>query len=60
MQEASSYIEAIERRQGLKVACPEEIAWRLGFIDAARVEQAGAEMGSSSYAQYLRTILAEH
>jgi glucose-1-phosphate thymidylyltransferase len=60
MQEASSYIEAIERRQGLKVACPEEIAWRLGFIDAARVEQAAAEMGSSSYAQYLRTILAEH
>ena len=59
MQEASSYIEAIERRQGLKVACPEEIAWRLGFIDAAQVEAAAAAMGSSSYAQYLRTILAE-
>jgi glucose-1-phosphate thymidylyltransferase len=59
MQEASSYIEAIEKRQGLKVACPEEIAYRQGFIDAAKLEAVAAKCGSSSYGEYLRSLLLE-
>src|SRR5437763_997962 len=42
--EASQYIETIERRQGLKIACPEEIAFRLGYIDAAQIERLGHTM----------------
>jgi glucose-1-phosphate thymidylyltransferase len=59
MQEASSYIEAIEKRQGLKVACPEEIAFRQGFIDAGQLEAVAAKCGSSSYGEYLRSVLSE-
>ena len=59
MQEASSYIEAIERRQGLKIACPEEIAYRQGFINAAQVEKLADELGKSAYADYLRAVLKE-
>jgi len=55
--EAALFIQTIEKRQGLKVACPEEIAYRQGFIDAARVEQLATAMGKSSYAAYLRTVL---
>jgi glucose-1-phosphate thymidylyltransferase len=57
LQEASSYVEAIEKRQGLKIACPEEIAFRQGFIDAARLEQLADAIGSNSYAAYLRSLL---
>jgi glucose-1-phosphate thymidylyltransferase len=51
--EASTFIEAIEERQGLKVACLEEIGWRNGWIDAARVRAAAESMGKSGYAEYL-------
>jgi len=56
---ASMFIETIEKRQGLKVACPEEIAWRMGYISAAQLEELASPLGSSSYAQYLRSILRE-
>ena len=55
--EASMFIETIEKRQGLKVACPEEIAYRLGFIAATDLEALAARMGNNPYAQYLRSIL---
>lgn len=57
--EASMFIETIEKRQGLKVACPEEIAYRLGYITAAKLEALAAGMGNNPYAQYLRSILGE-
>lgn len=57
--EASTFIETIEKRQGLKVACPEELAWRLGLIDAAQVEKLAAPMLKNEYGQYLTQILRE-
>jgi glucose-1-phosphate thymidylyltransferase len=55
--EAGHFIATIERRQGLKVACPEEVAWRQGWIDDAQLERNAAELGKSSYGQYLRGLL---
>jgi len=57
--EAAQYIATIERRQGLKVACPEEIAYRLGYIGAADVERLGREMAKNGYGQYLLALLRE-
>jgi len=58
LQQASAYIQIVEQRQGLKVACPEEIAYRMGYIDAGRVAGlAGASGGD--YGRYLREILDE-
>ncbi|MBI2294727.1 MAG: glucose-1-phosphate thymidylyltransferase RfbA [Betaproteobacteria bacterium] len=54
---ASMFIETIEKRQGLKVACPEEIAFRMGFITAGELEKLAAEMNDNPYARYLRDIL---
>jgi glucose-1-phosphate thymidylyltransferase len=59
LMDAALYIQAIEKRQGLMVACPEEIAYRSGYIDAAQVEQIGASMKSSSYGAYLLQLLRE-
>jgi glucose-1-phosphate thymidylyltransferase len=59
LSEAGAYIETIEKRQGLKVACPEEIAYRMGFIDAARVEALAEPMRKNAYGQYLLEILGE-
>jgi glucose-1-phosphate thymidylyltransferase len=56
--EAASFIEAIEERQGLKIACLEEIAWENGWIGRAEIERAAAAMGRSNYAEYLRFLLA--
>ena len=55
--EASQFISTIERRQGLKVACPEEIAYRLSYIDAARLRELARPMGSSAYGHYLLSLL---
>jgi len=55
--EASNFIETIEHRQGLKVACPEEIAFRKGFIDAATLERLAQPLIKSGYGQYLMRIL---
>ncbi|HSN20316.1 MAG TPA: glucose-1-phosphate thymidylyltransferase RfbA [Usitatibacter sp.] len=57
--EASHFIETIERRQGLKIACPEEIAFRMGYIDAAQLERLAQPMRKNSYGQYLLAILRE-
>ena len=57
--EAAQYIATIERRQGLKVACPEEIAFRLGYIGAADVERLGQSMAKNGYGQYLLALLRE-
>ena len=57
--EAAQYIATIERRQGLKIACPEEIAYRLGYIGAADVERLGREMAKNGYGQYLLALLRE-
>ena len=57
--EAAIFIETIEKRQGLKVACPEEIAYRLGWIDAARLEKLIARVAKSGYGRYLRSVLDE-
>ena len=57
--EAAQYIATIERRQGLKVACPEEIAYRLGYIDAAALEKLGQAMAKNAYGQYLLELLRE-
>ncbi|MBS1261936.1 MAG: Glucose-1-phosphate thymidylyltransferase 1 [Calditrichaeota bacterium] len=56
---ASQFVEMIEKRQGLKIACPEEIAYRIGFIDAARVRELAGMMEKSEYGQYLRKLLRE-
>ena len=57
--EAAQYIETIERRQGLKIACPEEIAYRLGYIDAAQVERLAISLSKNGYGQYLLQLLRE-
>jgi hypothetical protein len=54
MLEASQFISTIESRQGLKVACPEEISWRNGWIDDAQLEKMAQRLGKSGYGQYLK------
>jgi glucose-1-phosphate thymidylyltransferase len=57
--EAATFIEAIENRQGLKVCCPEEIAYRAGFIDAEQVATLAKTYGKTGYGQYLQDLLRE-
>ena len=57
LMDAAVYIRAIEKRQGLKICCPEEIAYRMGFIERKQVEQLAKPMGNSEYGRYLRTLL---
>ena len=57
--EAASFIQTIEKRQGLKVACPEEIAYHLGYIDAGQMERLAAKLGKSGYGNYLLQVLRE-
>lgn len=59
LQEATSYIQTIEKRQGLKVAAPEEIAWRMGFIDDAQLAALAEPLCRSGYGQYLLRALAD-
>jgi glucose-1-phosphate thymidylyltransferase len=57
--EAAQYIATIERRQGLKIACPEEIAYRQGYIDAEALEKLGQAMAKNTYGGYLLSLLRE-
>jgi len=59
LMEASLYIQAIEKRQGLMVACPEEIAFRSGYIQAGQIEKIGNSMKNNSYGAYLLQLLRE-
>lgn len=59
MLEAGQFIQTLEKRQGLKVACPEEIAWRQGWIDNAQLEKLAAPLAKTGYGQYLRQLLSE-
>jgi glucose-1-phosphate thymidylyltransferase len=57
--EAGTFIQTIEKRQGLKVACPEEIVYRLGYIDADQLRALASKIAKSSYGQYLLRLLEE-
>jgi glucose-1-phosphate thymidylyltransferase len=54
--EAAEFVATLERRQGMKIACPEEIAWRSGFIDDAGLERVIDRLGKSEYATYLKSL----
>ena len=57
LMEAGQFVQAIEERQGLKIACLEEIGWGNGWIGEEEVERACGRMGKSAYAAYLRGLL---
>jgi glucose-1-phosphate thymidylyltransferase len=57
--EAGLFVHTIERRQGLDIACPEEIAYRQGFINAEQLEKLAAPIAKSGYGQYLLRLLRE-
>ena len=59
LHEASSFVRTIEHRQGVKIMCPEEIAFDKGWIDAAQMEKRAALMGKTDYARYLRRCIEE-
>jgi len=56
--EAAEFVRTLERRQGFKIACPEEIAFEKGFIDAAQLERLASALGKSSYGQFLRKTIS--
>lgn len=56
---AGQYVSVLEQRQGVRIACVEEVALRMGFIDAEACERLGARLPSSAYGAYVRAIAAE-
>ena len=60
LHEASSFIQTLEHRQGLKIASPEEVAWRMGFIDREQLGRLAERLGKSAYGAWLRELAAEH
>jgi glucose-1-phosphate thymidylyltransferase len=57
--EAGQFIQSLEKRQGLKICCPEEIAWRNGWIDTGQLEKLATVLAKSGYGEYLRSIVKE-
>ena len=57
--EAGQFIQSLEKRQGLKICCPEEIAWRNGWIDDAQLERLAAPLAKSGYGRYLLELKDE-
>jgi glucose-1-phosphate thymidylyltransferase len=57
--EAASFIQTLEKRQGLKIACPEEVAWRQGWIDADQLRSLAVPLQKNSYGQYLMKLVGE-
>ena len=57
--QATNFVEAVENRQGLKIAAPEEVAWRMGYINTAQVKELAKALGKSSYGQQLLKIVAQ-
>ena len=60
LSEATAFVQTLEHRQGLKIACPEEIAHAKGWIDTDRLRELGERSGTGSYGQYLLRIAREH
>ena len=59
LHEAASYIRSLEKRQGLKIGCPEEVAWRMGFINDEQLYSLSNNLTKSGYGKYLQNILNE-
>jgi glucose-1-phosphate thymidylyltransferase len=59
LTDAAGFVRTIEKRQGMRICCPEEIAWQNGFIDDAQLKALAAELGKSPYGQYLERLLVE-
>ena len=57
--QASHFIQVIEERQGLKIGCPEEIAWRMGWVDDAQLERLAIPLAKSGYGEYLRALIGQ-
>ena len=55
----SDFVRALEKRQGTKIACPEEVAYRMGFIDRRQLAELARGLGSSAYGQYLADLASE-
>ena len=59
LHEACGYIRTLEHRQGIKIGCPEEVAWRMGFIDDNQLEKIASSLLKSKYGEYLMQILED-
>ena len=57
--QAANFVQVVEQRQGLKIACPEEVAWRMGFIDDAGLKRVAEPLAKSGYGEYLLGLLSE-
>ena len=57
--EASNFVQTVEKRQGFKICCPEEAAYRMGFINGEELNRAASLIGNSSYRMYLERIISE-
>jgi glucose-1-phosphate thymidylyltransferase len=58
LAEASQFMQSLERRQGLRIACVEEIAWRMGYIDREALHELGRRLANSAYGQYIVNVAA--